>query len=72
MELYSLLRAQKSSHLFGWELGISNDPKVSQQDSSLSSLRTLLAPALNYFYYLLLTFISSGCIISITKKEAIW
>jgi len=71
MELYSLLRAQKSSHLFGWELGISNDPKVSQHDSSLSSLHTLLAPAHNNLYYLLLTIIIKSCIFTITKQEAI-
>jgi hypothetical protein len=71
MELYSLLRAQKSSHLFGWELGISNDPKVSQHDISLSSLHTLLAPAHNIIYYLLLTTITKSCIFTITKQEAI-
>ena len=50
MEIYSLLRESKSSHLFGWEFGISNDREVYRNIGHSSCLHTLLAPILNYYY----------------------
>tara|TARA_R100000908_G_C3658115_1_gene86665 strand:- start:66 stop:287 length:222 start_codon:yes stop_codon:yes gene_type:complete len=71
MELYTLLRAKKSSHLFEGGSWVSvMTQKFIERKHIRASLHTLLAPApLNNYYYFILTIINRLSKLTETKME---